>query len=104
LEPGVVRDASHITAVSPAYPIMLRERYSDVPEDRFTVFPYGAAERDVEMVRTCGIEQSIFRKDQGGIHWSYLGRGGPDMAKSTGALFGAIAGLRDSSEASAWQR
>lgn len=94
-EPRAMRGAAHILSVSPSYPEMLRARYPDLPGDRFTVLPFGASERDVEIVQARDIRHSIFDPADGFVHWSYLGRGGADMAVGLRALFMALRRLRE---------
>jgi len=94
LEPGTMRRAAHIISVSPGYPTMLRARYPDIPADRFSVLPFGASERDMETVSREGIRHSIFSPGDGFIHWTYLGRGGADMAKGLRGLFLALRSVR----------
>ncbi len=94
LEPPAMRAAAHVLSVSPAYPVTLRARYPELGPERFSVLPFGASERDLEVVRQRGIRQSLFSSDDGLIHWTYLGRGGADMARGLRALFGALRSLR----------
>jgi hypothetical protein len=84
-----------VIAVSPAYPKALRDRYPDVPADRFTVLPFAASPEDFDTVRARGIRQPVFDPADGLRHWVYLGRGGADMAKALRGLFLALRGLRD---------
>ncbi len=93
-EPRTVRGASRIISVSPEYPKALRRRYPDVPDDRFEILPFGASERDAEFVRTRKIGQSVFDPRDGLVHWTYLGRGGADMALALRGLFLALGRLR----------
>jgi Glycosyl transferase 4-like domain len=92
LEPYSLRHAAHITSVSPAYRNTLRQRYDWLEEDRFTVLPFGASEKDFETVTKLNVKQTVFDKADGKRHWVYLGRGGPDMAV---ALRGFFTALRD---------
>ncbi len=91
LEPRVMREAAHIISVSPAYPKMLQERYPEIDDHRFTVLPFGAPERDFEVLESEGVTQSVFDPQDGKRHWVYVGRGGGDMAKALEAFFAAIA-------------
>jgi hypothetical protein len=95
-EPDVVRRAGHVIAVSPAYPKALRDRYADVPADRFTVLPFAASPSDFDVVRDRGIRQPVLDPADGMRHWVYLGRGGADMAKALRGLFLALRDLRAS--------
>ncbi len=93
-EPGAMRGASRVISVSPDYPSSLRHRYPDLPAERFVVLPFGASERDAELVRTRGIHHSIFDPVDGLVHWTYLGRGGADMALALRGLFLALRKVR----------
>ncbi len=90
LEPSAVRGAAHIVSVSPEYPRMLRRRYSELPDDRFTTLPFGAAESDFEALPQLGVKQSLFDPHDGKVHWVYVGRGGADMGFSVRAIFTAL--------------
>jgi hypothetical protein len=90
LEPFTLRKASHITSVSPDYPQTLMKRYPFLSSDQFTVLPFGAPEKDFEILDSLGIQQAIFDPNDGYQHWVYVGRGGEDMAFSLNKLFEAI--------------
>ena len=90
LEPRAVTQASHIISVSPAYPKILQQRYPSLDPDRFTVLPFGASERDFELLPSLQIQQQIFDPHDGKRHWVYVGRGGSDMALALKALFSGI--------------
>jgi hypothetical protein len=93
-EPRVMRDVSHVIAVSPAYVNMLRSRYAHLGSDNFTVLPFGAPAKDFELLPTLHVRQRLFTKGDGMIHWVYAGRGGGDMAVALRVLFGGIAAAR----------
>lgn len=93
-EPYVIREAAHVIAVSPAYVSALRERYPDVPAERFTVLPFAASEGDFVAATALGIRHHVFDPNDGLQHWVYLGRGGADMATALRGLFSAVAELR----------
>jgi len=93
-EPSVIRQAGHVIAVSPAYVTALRERYPDVPAERFTVLPFAASDADFDTVATAGIRHQVFDRTEGLRHWVYLGRGGADMAQGLRGLFHALMELR----------
>lgn len=94
-EPRAMRGAARVISVSPDYPTALRKRYPELPDDRFVVLPFGASERDAELVRKQGIRHSVFDPGDGLLHWTYLGRGGADMALALGGLFSALRRLRE---------
>jgi len=93
-EPRAMRDAARVVSVSPDYPTVLRQRYPDLPAERFVVMPFGASERDADFVRTTGIRHSVFDPSDGLLHWTYLGRGGADMALALRGLFLALRRVR----------
>jgi hypothetical protein len=94
-EPRVVRGAARVISVSPDYPAALRRRYPELPAERFVVLPFGASERDAEYVRTNEVRHTVFDPADGLIHWTYLGRGGGDMARALRGLFLALRRLRE---------
>src|SRR5262245_49086029 len=91
LEPFSLRRASHVIAVSPSYPGLLRQRYGWLRDDQFTVLPFGAAETDYEFVRQSSVQQRIFDRSDGRQHWVYVGVAGPYMAFALRAIFSALA-------------
>lgn len=95
LEPRAMRQVSHVISVSAAYPQTLKQRYSWLRDDQFTVLPFGAPEADFEQLPTLGIKQHIFDPQDGKRHWVYVGRGGADMAFSLRSLFSTIRQERD---------
>ena len=90
LEPFTLRQTTHVVSVSPAYPAMLRARYPWLRQDQFTVLPFGAAERDFDLLRQTPVKQTVFAAGDGKRHWVYVGRGGADMAFALRALFTAV--------------
>ena len=91
LEPVTVRGASHIVCVSKAYRQMFQRRYPEMPNERFTILPFGAPESDMAALSQLEVRQSLFDPNDGRIHWVYVGRGGNDMGFSVRALFMALA-------------
>jgi hypothetical protein len=90
LEPFTLRQAAHVVSVSPAYPAMLCGRYPWLNRDQFTVLPFGAAERDFDLLRERPVKHAIFTAGDGKRHWVYVGRGGADMAFALRGLFAAV--------------
>ncbi len=103
LEPFTLRKATHITSVSPDYPQALMKRYPFLRNDQFTVLPFGAPEKDFEILDSLQIKQTIFDPNDGYQHWVYVGRGGEDMAFSLTKLFRAIQQHRQQTP-EAWQK
>jgi hypothetical protein len=94
-EPTAMRGAARVISVSPDYPAALQRRYPELPADRFVVLPFGGSERDAEIVLKQGIRHSVFDPDDGLVHWTYLGRGGADMAIALRGLFLALGRVRE---------
>ena len=94
-EPYVLRRAAHILSVSPAYPRDLVARYPWLDLNRFTVLPFGAPERDFEVLRDTRVHNPVFDPDDGLEHWVYVGRAGGDMDFALNALFQALAWARN---------
>ncbi len=90
LEPPAVRGAAHIVSVSAAYPKMFRSRYPELPGERFTTLPFGAAESDFTFLQSNKVCQAVFNPHDGKRHWVYVGRGGADMALALTAFFQAL--------------
>jgi hypothetical protein len=80
--------------VSPAYPPMLRARYPDVPVERFTVLPFGAAAADMELAERAGITQPVYDPKDGFVHWVYAGAGVPAMMLAARGFFVALGRAR----------
>lgn len=94
LEPFTLRRATHVISVSPAYPVALRQRYSWMQSDQFTVLPFGAPEHDFDVLDNLDIKQDVFDAADGNEHWVYIGRAGADMAFSLRAFFTALSRAR----------
>lgn len=94
-EPVALRSVSHVISVSPAYPETLMSRYQWLDKEHFTVLPFGAPERDFEMLPVLGVNQSIFDDKDGNRHWVYVGRCNSGMLETLRNLFKAIKLERD---------
>ncbi len=94
LEPYTVKKASHIITVSPAYRDSLLQRYSWLSSDRFTVLPFGAAENDFDVLKSLGLQQTVFDPQDGKRHWVYVGAGGTAMTFSIRSFFQALGRAR----------
>jgi hypothetical protein len=88
LEKRVLCSAAQIITVSPRYPITLVRRYPSLPETKFSVIPFGGAERDFEMARDTA--QSAFTSGDGRRHWVYAGAVVPGMYPAIAAFFDAF--------------
>lgn len=101
-EPKALRQASHIISVSPDYPRVLCDRYTWLQPSQCSELPFGAPQKDFELLSSLDVEQQIFDPDDGWRHWVYVGRGGADMSVALRLLFSSIQQLRHKSE-HAWQ-
>ncbi len=90
LEPIAMRNVSGIVAVSQGYCDMLQQRYANISSDNCAVIPFGAFERDFEVLNANRIENPFFSPGSGTINIAYVGRGGHDMGRSLSVIFGAF--------------
>ena len=118
-EPRVLRECAGITSVSPDYPRQLAERYEwlnivqvddasaearpamqaklpapqpNVSQHRIQsiVLPFPGDERDLERVKSDGVRQTIFSKEDGKMHWVYVGVCITQMHFALRGFFGAL--------------
>lgn len=89
-EPEVLRNASGVIAVSPAYGPALRKRYPWFWEQPVTTIPFGASSQDIEIGFAHRPNQSLVPFANGCIHHVYAGRCGPDMTIALTILFRAF--------------
>ncbi|MEO6054261.1 MAG: glycosyltransferase, partial [Chthoniobacterales bacterium] len=94
-EPKIARGAAGIISVSPAYVADLKNRYPEIPANRFEVIPFPGAEKDFEFVKKEPVRQNIFDPNDGNIHWVYTGRGGSDLRKSLSGFFLSLRSWRE---------
>ncbi len=88
-EPRVVRNAAHITTVSPTYAEQLARQYG-LPKERTTVLPFGGASTDFAVMEQEKVPNPIFAPGDGLQHWLYAGVAGPYMRKSVAAILKAF--------------
>jgi hypothetical protein len=90
LEPFALKNVSHITGVARGYMDGVVKSYDWITEDDITGIPYGGEGADFEYLRRHPRRNPIFQRNDGTIHLSYVGRGGPDMLPTLRALFEAV--------------
>lgn len=95
IEPHVIRRTAHIVSVSQAYLDDFAARYPEFEPSHGTVLPFGAPERDVKVLDTGRVANTVFDPNDGLEHWVYTGRAGDDMAFALEALFTALARARE---------
>lgn len=101
-EPRVMRGAAHIVCVSPDYSRVLRARYPDLPEDRFSVVPFAAPQHDFDSLGRLTLEPPIWGPRSARPRWLYLGRVVPAMKLPLAGLMrwlGATGGPSETSPA-----
>jgi hypothetical protein len=98
-EPGVLRRASGVIAVSGAYGATLARSYPWFDARSVTFLPFGAAEADFAVARAHRPADPLVPHDDGMLHLVYTGRCGPDMSTSLKIVFRAFKGyLQDRPE------
>lgn len=90
MEPRVLRECAGITSVSPEYPRQLAKRYRWFADAPSLVQAFPGAKRDFERLPPPSENRSIIGRNDGIIHWVYIGRGGGDMAVALRGIFLAI--------------
>lgn len=95
LEPVGMGGVDALISVSDGYCTTLAERYDRIECEDCSVIPFGAAERDFEVMEENGVTQSIFDGSDDTIDIAYAGRGGHDMETSARAIFEALARGRE---------
>jgi hypothetical protein len=89
-EPGALRGAAAIVAVSDAYGQTLGRAYPWFDPRRVTLLPFGAAETDFALAARHRPAQPLVEFDDGNFHFVYTGRGGADMVTSLTVIFRAF--------------
>lgn len=93
VEPFALKRVAAVVGVDTSYTEDLFVRYPWLRVEAASI-PYGGEPSDFEYVRQHPRTNPIFDPRDGGLHMSYVGRGGPDMLPSLRAIFRAIlAGL-----------
>jgi len=90
LEPGVLRNASGVIAVSKAYGETLAKAYPWFNAGNVAFLPFGAAANDVEIAKHYKPAVSLVTYGDGCFHHVYTGRCGPDMSTSLTIVFRAF--------------
>jgi hypothetical protein len=96
LEPVAMNGVDGIISVSQGYCDTLQDRYDNVRPEMCQVIPFGAAEKDFDILDEADVSNEFFSPGDGKTNVVYVGRGGHDMAQAAHGLFGAFAkGLDD---------
>jgi hypothetical protein len=89
-EPGALREAAGVMAVSEAYAASLARSYPWFDAKGVKFLPFGASESDFAIAKTHVPAQPLVPFGDGGIHFVYTGRCGPDMSTSLKIVFRAF--------------
>jgi hypothetical protein len=100
-EPGVLREAAAVIAVSDSYPPMLARSYPWFDAREVRVLPFGATENDFAVAEQHPPRQPLVDFGDGMFHHVYTGRCGPDMADALRILFRAFGQFRAAQPAEA---
>ncbi len=95
VEPFSIRRAAHLVSVDEAYLRDMPKRYDWVTPEDITGIQLGVEPADFDYLRANPRKNSIFRRDDGMRHISYVGRGGPDMLPALRVLFRAMGRLAE---------
>lgn len=90
MEPRVLRECVGITSVSASYPKQLAQRYPWLDKLPCLVQPFPGSRRDLERLPGTATAQPYFDRQDGYIHWVYIGVVIPGMFPVLHALFRAI--------------
>ncbi|MBC7922088.1 MAG: glycosyltransferase [Ferruginibacter sp.] len=90
LEPIAMRQVGGIIAVSEAYHQTLQTRYPNIRPENCTVIPFGAFQKDLDVLQNQIIPNRFFRASPEFIHLAYVGRAGHDMRFALTQVFRAF--------------
>lgn len=90
VEPFSIRRAAHLVSVDAAYLRDMPDRYEWLSPADITGIQLGVEPADFDHLRAHPRKNSIFRRDDGLFHISYVGRGGPDMLPVLRVIFHAV--------------
>lgn len=93
LEGWTFARASHVISVSAEYPRLLQQRYAGLPDDLFTVLPFGSPDGDLEDLRR-ELPRRPALLPAGPMRLAFAGALGPGMLGCVEALLAAVAELR----------
>jgi hypothetical protein len=95
LEPITMEGVDGLISVSQGYCDILRSEYNRIRPSMCEVIPFGAAQKDFEVLQEREVDNPIFDSGDGRTHVVQVGRAGPDMDRAAHCLFGALANGRE---------
>jgi hypothetical protein len=99
IEPAVIRQASHVTAVSRGFLDELQERYPWLDRGRTTAMPYGAEPDDIDAAARAGLTPPDFRAGDGAFNVCFTGAIQPRGGELLRAALRGAGELRDAGSA-----
>jgi hypothetical protein len=96
IEPGVLRSAAHVTAVSEGILEDLRSRYPWLEASRMSAMPYGAEPDDLEAALRLGLTPPDFSSDDEDVTMSFTGAVQPTSHPLVTALLRALGAVDQS--------
>jgi hypothetical protein len=93
-EPPIVREASHVVAVSDRTHDSVRARLPELPDDRFSSVPFGFEPTDYDALRERPRQHAYWDAGDGNVHIVYVGAMLPHGFETLRALFAALQRLR----------
>lgn len=94
-EAQVVRAAAGFTSVSAAYLETLQDRYAELrPDLPSAVMPFPGDQRDFDLVANTIPAAPAADSAKTARRWTYIGRGGNDLARAANGFFAALARAR----------
>jgi len=94
LEPIAMGGVDGLISVSQGYCDILEKCYDRVDASMCEVIPFGAAQKDFDVLRSADVENPIFNANDDTIHIAQVGRAGPDMDRAAHCVFEALAAGR----------
>lgn len=90
LEPLTMSAVDGIISVSNGYCEILQSRYDRVEPSMCEVIPFGAAQKDFDVLQSANVKNPIFDPGDEKTHVVQVGRAGPDMDRAAHCLFDAL--------------
>jgi hypothetical protein len=94
LEPIAMDGVDALISVSQGYCDILQKRYERIGASMCEVIPFGAAQKDFDVLRSADVENPIFDAADDTTHIAQVGRAGPDMDRAAHCVFEALASGR----------
>lgn len=90
LEPIAMRKVDGVIAVSEAYNQTLRTSYPNIRPENCTVIPFGAFQKDMDVLQNQTVPNRFFRASPEFVRFAYVGRAGHDMRFALTQVFRAF--------------